>query len=197
MYKAIMPLYSLTQDPRKYKFKQPAQINNFDEIVEFYIERISREDVLDDIIAVLEDGLPLENLTKLIVRLAVMEGIHSIENGFLVRPLVYEYVKGLADEAGITYKEKFSNKAEKEEKQLRRAASRVKKSLRGREEDEGFELLMSAAGAATEGEMPEMTDGMASAPKEEEEKEIQEPAQMEMDLGDREEQRPAGLMARG
>lgn len=199
MFTAVQPLYSLTQDRRKYKFSQPPQLTDFDEIVEFYIERVSRENVLDDILFLLEGGMPLDNLTKLLVRLIVSEGIHSIEKGFLVRPILFEYLKGLADDAGIEYKEKFSNKSETEEKAMQRAAFYVKKNLKGRKKDEGVEMLMSAAEAAEGGEMPEEGMGMSEEDMSEEE---MMPAgegeeQLELDLSGPTQERPSGLMARG
>jgi archaellum component FlaD/FlaE len=195
MFNAPQPLYSITQDQSKYKFRQPPEIDDFDEIATWYIERLSRENVMDDVLHVLEYGMPLDALTRLLIRSAVGEGVHTIEKGFLVRPVVFEYLKGLADAAEIEYKETFSNKAESEEKALGRAAQMVKKNLKGRKKDEGVEMLMAAAEAPTE-EMPaDMEQGM-----EEEMPTEEAPAQMEMDLGMEEQeqpQRPAGLMARG
>lgn len=191
MFSAIQPLYSLTQDPRKYKFKQPPQITDFDEIVEFYLDRLSQENVIDDVLHLLEVGLPLENLVKFVVRSVVLEGIHTIENGFLVRPIIFEYLKGIANKAGIEYKEAFSNKKESEDKMLGRAAQLAKKGLKGRERDAGVELILSAIEEPEEGMQAE-EEMMV------EEEQPQEPDQMEMDLGEEEEQqRPSGLMARG
>jgi hypothetical protein len=199
MFTAVQPLYSLTQDNRKYKFRQPPQLTDFDEIVEFYIERVSRENVLDDILFVLEGGMPLENLSKLLIRLIVAEGVHTIEQGFLVRPILFEYLKGLADDAGIEYKERFSNKAESEEKALTRAAFHVKKQLKGRKKDEGVEMLMAAAETAEGSEMSEEEMGMPEEgmPVEEMMPAEEGTEQLELDLGGPEQERPSGLMARG
>jgi len=196
MYRAVQPLYSLTQDQRKYKFRQPPEMTDFDQIVEYYIERVSEEDVLDDIIYVLETGLPLENLVKLIIRSAVMEGRHTIENGFLVRPILFEYLKGLATQANIEFKEAFTNKKGSEDKILARAISEAKKSLKGRTKDAGVELVEAALGASGEEDM------MAGSEEEMPVVEEESPAQMEMDLGmeaeeEKQQQKPSGLMARG
>ena len=195
MFEAVQPLYSITQDKKKYKFTQPPELNDFDEIVEYYIERVSRENVLDDILFLLEGGLPLENLTKLIVRLVVSEGVHTIEKGFLVRPILFEYLKGLADDAGVEYKERFSNKAEQEEKLMGRAAFYVKKQLKGRTKDAGVEMLTAAAELDASAEETSMED--EEMPVESDTMMDQEPEQLELDLGSAEENRPSGLMARG
>ena len=187
MFNSVQPLYSLTQDQKKYKFRQPPQITDFDELVEFYIEKVSRPSVIDDMLYVLEIGLPLENLTSFIVRANVVEGVHTIEQGFLIRPILFEYLKGLATDANIEFKERFSNKAEQEEKTLMRAVTLAKKGLKGRTKDEGTEMLMAAVKAA---EGQEDTAGSEPMAVEEE-----PAAQMEMDLGDTG-QKPSGLMAR-
>jgi hypothetical protein len=194
MYRAVQPLYSLTQDQRKYKFRQPPEMADFDEIVEYYIERVSEEDVLDDILYVLETGFPLENMVKLIIRSSVMEGRHTIENGFLVRPILFEYLKGLANQANIEFKEAFTNKSAAEDKILARAVSEAKRGLKGRNKDSGVELVEAALGAVGEEDM--MAGSEEPMPTEEE-----APTQMEMDLGmaseEEQPQKPSGLMARG
>lgn len=193
MFNSVQPLYSLTQDQKKYKFRQPPAITDFDELVEFYIERVSRPKVLDDVLYLLEFGLPLENLTRFIIRANVVEGVHTIEQGFLMRPILFEYLKGLATDAKIEFKERFDNSAEREEKTLRRAVTLAKKGLKGRTKDEGVEMLTAAITAAEDqGEMGMQEEGM---PVEEAPMQEEESAQLELDLGGTEE-RPTGLMAR-
>lgn len=189
MQTGVIPLYSLTQDRKKYKFNQPPHLEDFDEIVQWYIERLSRENVIDDVLFLLETGLPLKNVVNLIVRSVVMEGIHIIEQGFLVKPVIFEYLKGIADDAGIDYQEEFSTKAEDDEKSLMKAAALAKKAMKGRKKDAGVEMVLRGAEAmAEEGPMEEEPMPEEAAPEEEQ--------QMELDLGMAEE-KPAGLMSRG
>lgn len=189
MFNSVQPLYSLTQDQKKYKFRQPPQITDFDELVEFYIERVSRPSILDDVLHVLELGLPLDHLTRFIIRANVVEGVHTIEQGFLIRPILFEYLKGLATDANIEFKETFGRKAEEEEKTLNRAVALAKKSLKGRTKDEGVEMLTAAVNTAEEQGGMGMEEPMPT------QQEQEEAAQMEMDLGEPE-QKPSGLMAR-
>ena len=192
MFNSVQPLYSLTQDQKKYKFRQPPEITDFDELVEFYIERVSRANVIDDTLHLLEIGLPLEHLTRFIIRLNVAEGVHTIEQGLLMRPILFEYLKGIATDAGVDFKERFDNKSEREEKALNRAVALAKKGLKGRTKDEGVEMLMAAVNAAEGQEemgMQEEAMPLEEAPMQE------ESAQLELDLGTSEE-KPAGLMAR-
>ena len=190
MQSGVIPLYSLTQDRRKYKFNQPPHLEDFDEIVQWYIERLSRENVIDDVLFLLESGLPLKNVTNFIVRSAVMEGIHIIEQGFLVKPVIFEYLKGIADDAGIDYQEQFSTKEEDEEKALMRAAALAKKAMKGRKKDAGVEMITKGAEAISkEGPMEDTSMSEEAAPEEEDQ-------QMELDLGMAGE-KPAGLMSRG
>ena len=194
MFNSVQTLYSLTQDQKMYKFRPPPQITDCDELVECYIERVSRVSVLDDVLHLLEIGLPLEHLTRFLIRVNVAEGVHTIEQGLLMRPILFEYLKGLATDAGVDFKERFDNKAEREEKALNRAVSLAKKGLKGRTKDEGVEMLMAAVNAAEgQEEMGTQEEGMpteGSTPMQEEES-----AQLELDLGTSEE-KPAGLMAR-
>ena len=59
--------------------------------------------MLDDLLNVMETGIPLTTLANAIQSSGVMEGKHSLDIGILIMPVLMETMAYLAEEAGIEY----------------------------------------------------------------------------------------------
>jgi hypothetical protein len=64
------------------------------------------------IINALEKGIPVETLTEVIQLGGVMEGLHTIDVGVLISPVIAETLIQLAEKAGIKYTVEDEEKAE-------------------------------------------------------------------------------------
>ena len=71
--------------------------------MEYYLPRLSDPDFAPQLLDVVERGIPLTSLAETIVTGGAMEGIHSIDVGMLVAPILVEFMKGMAEIADIKY----------------------------------------------------------------------------------------------
>jgi hypothetical protein len=85
---------------------------------------------MDSTIFLLEMGLPVEVLTNTTITLAVAEGLHSIDVGLIIAPVIHKEIVSIADMAGIEYEEFFSEEAEEEEVAKARVKAKVMRKLK-------------------------------------------------------------------
>jgi len=103
---------------------------------------------MEDALHFLEFGLDLVTLVEGILRSAVMEGIHTIDTSLTIAPIIHEFIKGYADEAGIDYEEGFDDERDKRRLSYRRDVQKAKKMLEKSEvareapEEKEFEVAM-------------------------------------------------------
>ena len=177
-FDAPIPGQSLTTEPRGFPWERPPQIDKPEDALTFYINNMSKQEILDDVFTALDEGFPLDLLVKSILTNGVMEGIHSIDVSLIVHPVLVEYVHVQAKEAGIkNIVLKARNKKEdmaKKEKQL--LVSRLQRAIDKMEtEDAGTDIL-------------EQTQEFLQENREEQPVEAEEEAEVE--------EQPVGLMTR-
>jgi len=125
LLEAPIPGQSLTSEPKNYPWERPPTTVDPNEAIVHYIEKISREDVTDDILDILQTGMPVGTLTDIMLTGGVMNGIHTVDMSLIIAPVVHEYILTVADAAGIEYKEFFSDDQERNEKDKQAAVSSV------------------------------------------------------------------------
>ena len=59
---AAIPGQSLTDEPRNFPWERPPEIVDPDEAIRYHIDRVSKEDVIDNIFFALEFGVPVKKL---------------------------------------------------------------------------------------------------------------------------------------
>lgn len=130
MFEAPVPGQSLTESPGKYPYERPPEIVDPEEAIQMYLTRLNEPDRLDGIVDMIELGVDLKTLTEGILRNGVASGMHSIDVSLIVAPVLHEFIKTTADQAGVTYDEGFVN--EKEESKQRKAinAAKAKRKLK-------------------------------------------------------------------
>tara|TARA_R100000329_G_scaffold106536_1_gene87394 strand:- start:5307 stop:5822 length:516 start_codon:yes stop_codon:yes gene_type:complete len=94
---------SLTAELGNRPWQQPPQYTTVEEALEFYVPRLTNPEMLDDLLNVMETGIPLTTLANAIQSSGVMEGKHSLDVGILIMPVLMETMAYLAEEAGIEY----------------------------------------------------------------------------------------------
>lgn len=197
IFGAPIPGQSLTDEPRNYAWERPPEIVNPDEAVKFHLDGLNKPETLDNLLMLLQMGMPIKALTKGIITTAQMEGIHSVDVGLIVKPVVREELITIAEEAGIDYV--LGEGETEEQKQLKRDQEVVQlirqqlDKIEGtKEDDSGAELMRQSADMLEQGaqEEEEEPDEMAAP-------EMEEPAEMEQQQQDMPQPEQRGLMARG
>ena len=94
---------SLTAELGNRPWQQPPQYSTVEDALQYYIPRLTNPEMLDDLLNVMETGIPLTTLANAIQSSGVMEGKHSLDIGILIMPVLMETMAYLAEESGIEY----------------------------------------------------------------------------------------------
>jgi hypothetical protein len=153
---AAVPGQSLTDYPKNYPWERPPEITDPNDAIKFHIDRIADEDVIDNVLDLLEFGIPAKTLSESIMTAAVGSGIHSIDVSLIIEPIVRDFMMKAADMAGVNYKETFKP----DEMTMAERASLFDEAVASvpeGERDKGFELVKEAAESMKEEPVEEET----------------------------------------
>ena len=94
---------SLTAELGSRPWQNPPQFRTPEEAIGHYFTRLTDPEDSAGVINALEMGVPVETLTEVIQLGGVMEGLHTIDVGVLISPVIAETLIQLAEKAGIKY----------------------------------------------------------------------------------------------
>jgi len=100
---APIPGMSMTHEVGARPWQQPAQYTKMEDIIDYYISSMSDESFKTQLLNILESDIPVTTLANTIQLNSVMQGIHSIDTGLLVMPVIMEFMMFIADENDIKY----------------------------------------------------------------------------------------------
>ena len=100
---APIPGQSLTAPLGDRPWQNPPQYATPEEALEFYIPKILDPIYADQILDVLETGIPITVIANALQSVMVMEGKHTVDVGILVSPVLIELIELVAENAGIKY----------------------------------------------------------------------------------------------
>jgi hypothetical protein len=127
--------------------------------LEMYMEKLGDEEALDDIMDMLDIGVPVSVVAGSMLTAGVMNGMHTVDVKLLLKPLLMTQIKTLADVTGVEYKmtmEEYRDR-DAEAKQKRAAKLAAKLSMRTgtiTKPDPGEEIMMQVEQDITEEEEP-------------------------------------------
>jgi len=154
---AAVPGQSLTDYPKNYPWERPPEITDPNDAIKFHIDRIADEDVIDNVLDLLEFGIPAKTLSESMMTAAVGSGIHSIDVSLIVEPIVRDFIMKAADMAGVNYKEAFKPNEMTMAERASLFDDAVASTPEG-ERDKGFELVKEAAESIKEEPVEEPTE---------------------------------------
>lgn len=101
---APIPGMSLTTEPGSVPWEQPPQLVTIQEVADFYISRLTEDqEAIDKTLDAIELGVPLQSLADGVITFNMMKGIHTVDVGFLVMPIIVEMFITLAELNDIKY----------------------------------------------------------------------------------------------
>ena len=179
---------SLTDTPKNYPWERPAEISDPREAIKFHMDGLSSPESLDNILELIQVGVPLRALSKTVLTTAQMEGIHSVDVSLIIGDVIYEELVSIAEEAGLDYKtgdepSEFEAK-EKEDKEILSLLRKKINELDPESGDTGEALMRQTADLMEDSTMSDDMDMQ---------QETEEMPMMEATV----EEAPRGLMARG
>lgn len=149
LFDAPIPGQSLTTEPKNAPWENPPEIDTVEDATRMYIGRLAKQEVIDDMVAMVEAGLPLRPIVKGIVTQGVMRGMHTVDTGMLVEPVITEFLRQAIESYGVTVRTEPGDPTQKakdaEMKRFRLAAMRYLEEEGMDEEDEGKQLLQDIA----------------------------------------------------
>lgn len=160
-FDAPIPGMSLTHELGARPWQTPPQYTTVEEALDYYIPRFANDDVTDQLMDVLEMGVPVSTVANNIQLAGVMEGKHSVDVGMLVIPVLMELIMYLADQEGI----KYNTGMEKTDKIRSTLIDKAVVRLQNLDEEEQEESVISeddATGLEVVSEMKEVADKRAT-----------------------------------
>ena len=100
-----IPGQSLTDIPRNSPWERPPEMVEPDKITEYYIKKLSDDELLQDLSLVFELGGDLRSTTEAMLLIGTQQGLHTVEAGLVVAETVGTYIKLLMNDMGVTPKE--------------------------------------------------------------------------------------------
>jgi len=94
---------SLTAELGSRPWQQPPQYTTVEEALDYYIPRILEPTLQDDLMNVIELGIPLTTIADTLQTGGAMEGKHTLDVGLLIIPVLIETLAYLAEEQGVDY----------------------------------------------------------------------------------------------
>ena len=98
-----IPGQSLTTEPGARPWENPPQLSTVSEAAEFYLERLSEPSEMATLLDKIEEGAPLTLIADTFQELGVMKGIHTLDVGILVTPVLIEFMKAISEQEEIEY----------------------------------------------------------------------------------------------
>lgn len=106
-----IPGSSLTGTPGNTPWENPPQFAAVEDVIDFYTERLTDEDVAESIVKALESGLTVDSIAEQVITSAGMNGVHTYDAGILVHPVVRELIMYVGDLYAVDYVESYEKQA--------------------------------------------------------------------------------------
>jgi hypothetical protein len=107
---APIPGMSLTTEPGNRPWENPPSLSTIEDAMEFYTRRIlGTPENHEEVLNIVESGLPVRNIASILQKTSVMQGIHTIDVGILVLPVIEELIMAVADMHNTPYVENITD----------------------------------------------------------------------------------------
>lgn len=139
-----IPGQSLTTEPRNNPWEQPPQMAEMEEVTKYYINNLANQDVIDDLAAMCEAGVPLKPIVESITSQGQLRGLHTVDASLLVSPVIHQFLKQAIEAMGVAVEDDGIDPQEKTDKaEMNRFLLLATKYLQDNPEegDAGKELL--------------------------------------------------------
>ena len=112
-----IPGQSLTDAPKNWAWENPPRFTNADKAAKFVWDKLHTKDTATKIIILLEAGVSVEALTKVIVFSGFIEGAYTPDVGILITPIIEKMILAMGKAAKVE-KIKLSRPKEKQTKKI-------------------------------------------------------------------------------
>ena len=148
---APIPGQSLFTTPNERPYERPSELDTVDDALSYYFTNLRDPEIIDDLMTVVDMGIPLQPIVKTLYMSSVMNGIHNLDVGLIVAPVLSEFLAAVAKSYEIDFKYTAVDAAEqKNEKENMKVQMMLRAAIdkgieTGGEEDRGVALLKEMA----------------------------------------------------
>ena len=100
-FDAPIPGQGLTDEPGNYPWEHPPQFTDPDEASEFVWDRLHRPEFMEQVIAMLDAGIPVEALGRIIIFNGFMEGKWTPDVAFIIAEPIMKMIATMGLTAGV------------------------------------------------------------------------------------------------
>jgi 2-phospho-L-lactate transferase/gluconeogenesis factor (CofD/UPF0052 family) len=94
---------SWTDAPKSRAWQNPPKLVKTDEIAQKYIDKLSSPETINSALDVVETKVPLASMAEALMLSGVAVGVHTIDAGLLVMPVIIEMLKTIAEIHKVEY----------------------------------------------------------------------------------------------
>lgn len=99
----VAPGISWTAPEKSRPWQQPPQLVNIGDVVQRYMDSFSDQEVMSNAIDAIETKVPLSVMAQSIMLNHVSEGVHTMDMGILVMPVIIELLITFAELSKVDY----------------------------------------------------------------------------------------------
>jgi len=132
LFDVPIPGQGLTAELGSRPWQNPPQLSTVDEAIDYYVERLTDESAIEQIADILELGVPIANVANALQLGAVMDGVHSVDIGILVIPVIIELMMYVGDISDVEYTTGLNKKVEDgvSDAKITKAANKLKNKIK-------------------------------------------------------------------
>lgn len=141
-FEAPIPGQSLTEAPGNRPYERPPEIVDPEEAIQMHLTRLTEPERLEAVVDAIEMGVDIRSFTTGLLRSAVAQGIHTVDVSLLIAPVIHEFIKATAEDAGLEYDEGFVDEEAEESRRRKIEYAKAKRKLKKKgyiTEEEGTE----------------------------------------------------------
>lgn len=98
-----IPGQSLVGEPGNTPWEQPPQLTSINDVVDYYSEKLTSEESIASILVLLKKDTPIMSIVRVLTKQSLMNGIHTVDAGFVVTPVIVEIIKTIAEVNDVGY----------------------------------------------------------------------------------------------
>ena len=98
-----IPGEALTTAAGNRPWEKPPQYSTVEDALEYYVPRLTDTGFENDLLDTMELGVPVTTMANTIQITGVMQGLHTVDVGLLLIPVLMEMLAFIGDRAGIKY----------------------------------------------------------------------------------------------
>tara|TARA_S200002703_G_C3707454_1_gene217316 strand:- start:145 stop:651 length:507 start_codon:yes stop_codon:yes gene_type:complete len=100
-FDAPIPGQSLTDEPGNYPWEHSPKFDNPEEVLEILFDRVTEPEVTEQLLMLIESGVPIEAIARVITFTGFVEGEFNPDVGFLLAEPVMKMLTAIAVRAGV------------------------------------------------------------------------------------------------